>query len=132
MLIVYRGTLGEVPVVALFRRRGEDVTARLDRDPHPGGRERRIPDHAGHPLELRPGPGEIAGDRDRYRLRSAGPDVEKMNLAGLLVDDRIGPRRRVHDVEVLMPGELLDVGGAGGPGVEVPNEAAVRNEVDGV
>src|SRR4029077_7872069 len=89
--IVRAGRLRQVTPIALVRRNSEDVAARLEGRAHAGGRKARGADHARDALELRAGPRKVADDVDRERFGLARLDVEEVDDAVLLVDDRVGP-----------------------------------------
>ena len=57
-------------------------------------------------LRLRPRPRKIAGHLDREAARLLRRQVQQMQIAALLVDDRIARGGRVHHVEVVVTGEL--------------------------
>ena len=99
----------------------------------PVGESARVPDHARYFLELRARPGKVAIHFDVELSRLARSCVStKMNIAGLLVDDRVGTRRRIHDIEVVVLRELRELFVVEAVGEQIDCVIAVREEVDSI
>ena len=127
--IVRAGTLRQIAEVALLGRDGDDLAARAESGARASRRQRRLADLSGDFLEVRPRPRQIARHLDVQPPRLAGRDVEQVHVAGLLVDDRVGPRRRAHDVEVVVLRERRDLLRIEAVDEQIGRPAPIRQEV---
>ncbi len=130
--IVRARRLRQVAPITLVGRNREDVAARFECRAHAGGREARVADHARDALELRASPREIADDVDRERFGLTRLDVEEVDDAVLLVDDRVGSGGRRHDVGVVVVRQLLELLRREVVREQVARVVAIGEEVHGV
>ena len=128
--LVDAGAACQIAGVTLFSRHSEDVTTGREHGARASGRQRRLGDHRRHFLEMAGRPGEIAVDLDVQLPRRAAWKINNMDVAGLFKDDRVGPRACVHDVEVVVAGELPDFLRVEAVGEEVGGEVPVGEKVD--
>ena len=121
---------GEVARIALLGRHREDVTARLDEDACSGRREVDALHGRGCDLrQSRPQRRQVAADRDvEYALR-AGGEVEQVERAELLIDERARTRVQGLEVEAVVRDHGLDAPGRGVVFEQRHRTVAVREEI---
>ena len=106
--LVDAARLRQVADVALLRRDRHDVAAEVEHGAGAGRRERRGPDPLRAADEALARLALIRGNGKSELTRLAGRRVEKVKVAGLLVDDVAAAGGRVQDRKVGVPSDLSD------------------------
>ena len=124
--------LRQVAHVALVGGDGDDLAAVLEGDPGARRRDRRVADVFRVLDPARARLPQVAGHADGQLVRLAAGDVERVQVAGLFVDDGAIRRRRVEHGEIRVPRQLAHGFRLHVVGEQVEFAVAVGTEVHGV